>query len=161
MISSRTRSGHVAPILAAAVKIGAADEIGDAHYRADSVIGEALQMIDQVLAREGRLRHGVVGYVLKSEMTVEIDQCGHHGFAREVDVSGAGGDLQLASGADTGEVIVLDDEDGVLDGRAAVAGDEARSFVDGHAGISHWSGAGRQEQAGDQNSLHGLITARR
>ena len=40
---------------------------------AESVVGEALQMVDQILAREIFLRHRAVDIVLESDVAVEID----------------------------------------------------------------------------------------
>ena len=71
-------------------------------------------------------------------MPVEIDHCGHHGPAGEIDARRAGRDLHLAAASNGRELTVIDDECGVLDGSAAVAGDEPRSFEHGHSGGLRW-----------------------
>ena len=48
------------------------------------------------------------------------------------DADGAGRNRHLAAPAHLSEAGILDNERGVLDGRAAVAGDEACSFEHGH-----------------------------
>ncbi len=91
--------------------------------------GEALEMVDQIFAGEGLLRHGAGRDVLKPEMAVEIHHGGHHGLAGQINASGAGGQLQFAATADLGETAVLDHEGGILD-RTAAAGDQARALID-------------------------------
>ena len=67
----------------------AVDEVADADDGADAVIGQPLQMIDQVLACEGLLRHRAGRDVLVAEMAMEVGHCRHHGLAGEVDASSA------------------------------------------------------------------------
>ena len=108
--------------------VGAVDEIADPDRGADAVEREALEMIDQVGAGEGLLRHRPGGNILEAEMAVHVDQRRHHRLAGEVDACRAGRRLHLAAPADRGEAVVLDDEGRVLDRRAAVAGDEPRAL---------------------------------
>jgi hypothetical protein len=73
-------------------------------------------------------------YVLESDVAVEIDHRRDDVLARQVDVHSPGRNLQLASPADPGEQVVLDNECGVFDWRAAVARDEPSPFEYRHAG---------------------------
>ena len=75
----------IAPSGAAAFHVAAVDKVADADGGADTVIGEPLHMIDQVLAREGFLRHRPIGDVLETKVTVQVDHGGHHGLAGEID----------------------------------------------------------------------------
>lgn len=118
------------------MQVGAILQVADADHRAESVPGEALEMIDQVLARVIFLRHRAVDIVLEADMAVEIDLAGHDGFASQVDVCRAGGDLQFAALAYLSELAVLDDEGGVFDGWAVVARDEPCAFKYGYAGVA-------------------------
>ncbi len=120
---------YIAPAGAPALHVGAIDEVADADHSADAVEGETPEMVDEVFAGKGLLRHRAGGDVLKSEMAVEVDQRGHHGLAGEIDVSGACGHLRIAAAADQGEMSVLDDEGRILD-HGAVASDQACAFID-------------------------------
>ena len=120
--------GHVAPVGPATAQVGTAHEIANADDRADSVVGGTLEMIDQILARVGLLRHGPFGDVLESEVAVQVHHGRHHGLARQVNASDPFGDREFAAAADLGELVVLDKECGVLNRRAAVAGDQPRAF---------------------------------
>jgi hypothetical protein len=71
----------VAPAGAAAMHVGAIDEVADPDRGADAVEGEALHVIDQVLAGKGLLGHRPRRDVLESEMAVHIDHRRHHGLA--------------------------------------------------------------------------------
>ena len=126
---------HVAPIRPAAMQIGTVFQIADADDRADTVVGESLQMVDEILARVEFLGHGSFRYVLESDVAVEIDHRGHDGLARQIDVRSPGRNLQLTSPADPSEQVVLDKERGVFDGRAAVARNEPRPFEHRHAAL--------------------------
>ena len=90
-------------------------------------------MVDQVLARVERLGHRALHDVLESDVAMEIDQRRHNGLAGQVDVCGSRGNAQLASAADLRKDVSGDDEGGVLDGRAAVSGDQPRAFKDSRA----------------------------
>ena len=103
-------------------------EVGNAEDGAVPEVGVTLQVVDEILAREVLLRHRPLDHVLEPEVTVRIDLRGHDGLARQVDARRAGRDLQLALPADAGELVVLDDEDGVLDGCGALTRDEPRSL---------------------------------
>src|SRR5260370_12188919 len=76
--------------------------------------GEALEMVDQIFAGEGLLRHGAGRAVLKPEMAVGIYHGGHHGLAGEINAPGAAGQFQLAGTSYLGETSVLDSEGGLL-----------------------------------------------
>ncbi len=125
---------HVAPFGPSAVQVGAVDQISNPNGGAESVGGEALEMVDQILTCVIFLRHGSVRGVLVTEVAMEIDFGGHHGLAGEIDACGSGGDRELATAADAGEESAVDDEGGVFDGRAAVASDESRAFKHGNLG---------------------------
>jgi hypothetical protein len=147
------------------MKVGALDEIADAHSGAHAVIGEALQVVDQIFARVGRLRHRPVGNVLEADMAVQVDQRRHHGLAGEVHTRRAGGHRQLTAASHLRELVVLDDEGRVLDRRTAVPDDEPRAFEHRHGGLAfHIRDAGGQQHArGDQQRrrhprpAHGIL----
>ena len=82
---------HAAPAGASALHVGTIDKIADADHRTDSVVGEPLQVVDEVLAREHLLRHPAVGEILKAEMAVEIDERRHDGLAGKIDARAARG----------------------------------------------------------------------
>ena len=131
---------HVSPIRPAAMHIGTVFQIADADGPADTVVGEALQVVDQILAREEFLGHGSFRDVLEPEVAVKIDDRRHDRLARQIDVHGPGWNPQLTSPPDTSEQVVLHKERGVFDGRAAVAGNETRSFEYRHAGLPRLPG---------------------
>ena len=79
--------------------------LAEAHDRADPVVRLPLQLIDERLARHRHVR-------------MRVDDRRHDGLAGQIDASRAGRNLQLSSSADLGEPIVLNDERGILDGRA-------------------------------------------
>src|SRR5206468_11183361 len=66
---------YISPIRSAAVEVRAIDEITDSDDRAEPVISETLQLIDDVLACEVFLCHRAVEVVLVSDMAVQIDLC--------------------------------------------------------------------------------------
>ena len=76
---------HVAPAGPAAVQVRPVHQVADADDGAEPVVGEALQMVDEILAREVLLGHRPVHIVLVSDVAVEIDLGGHDGLARQVD----------------------------------------------------------------------------
>src|SRR2546427_5016196 len=115
------------------MQIGTVLEVANADGGAHAVVREALQMVDQILARVEGLGHRPFRHVLKSEMAVEIDQRRHDRFAGEVNVCSSGRDSQSASAAHLRELVAADDEGGVLDWRAAVSRDQARTFKDGRS----------------------------
>jgi hypothetical protein len=117
------------------MQIGAVFQIANADNRADPVVGETLQVVDEILAREELFGHGSIIHVLVSDVPVEIDHRRHDRLARQIDVHSPGWNLQLTALADSSEQIVLNQEGGVFDGGAAVAGDEAGPFEHGHAGF--------------------------
>ena len=63
-------------------------------------------------------------------MHVRVDQRRHHRLAGEIDAARAGGRRRRTLRARPGEAAVLDDERGVLDRRAAIAGDQPRALED-------------------------------
>ena len=93
-------------------------------------------MVDQILARVIFLCHRPVHIVLEPDVTVEIDLARHHGLAGQVDVRRPNRDPQLAALAYLGELAILDDESGVLDGRAVVTCDQPRAFKHRDTGCS-------------------------
>jgi hypothetical protein len=99
-----------------------------ADRRGDPMVGVTLQVVDIVLSGEVRLRHGAVCHVEKPEMAVRIDDRGHDGLPRQVDACCARRHIDLAVTANRCEPIVLHDKRGVLNRRAAIAGDEPRTF---------------------------------
>ena len=118
-------------------------------------------MIDQVLARVGRLGHRAFDDILKSDVAVEIDHRRHDRLACEIDMD-AGWYLDLAAAADGYEPIVCDDEYGILDGGAAVSRDEPRSVERGDSGNLvclpiGLPGTGRYEEQrrGEEEATHG------
>ena len=116
------------------MEIGAVRQVADAYDGAESVIGETLKMIDEIVASIVFLRHSPVEIMLESDVAVKIDLGGHDGLAGEADAGGARGNGQLATTSDFGEAGVLDEERGVFDD-AAVAGDEAGAFKQGSLGM--------------------------
>ena len=95
--------------------------LAEAHDRADPVVRLPLQLIDERLARHRHVR-------------MRVDDRRHDGLAGQIHASRTRRHLQLPSRADLGEPVVLDDERGILDGRAAVPDDEPRPFEHRHAG---------------------------
>ena len=153
----------VAPVGSTTVKVRAADQIADPDDRADAVVGEQLQVIDQVLARVHLLGHRAFSDVLEPDVPMEIDQRRHHGLAGEVDARGARRRLDVGAAAHICELIVFDDEGGVFDGCAAVAADEARALEDGDGRSRRRLAAGprrtgrrKRETGGNENCERGL-----
>src|SRR5438093_4554764 len=105
------------------------EQVANADHGAESVVGETLQMVDEILAREVLLCHCPIDVVLISDVAVQIDLRRHHGLAGQIDTHRPGWRLHLASPADSRELTILDDERGVLDGHAAVTRNEPRSLA--------------------------------
>ena len=63
-------------------------------------------------------------------MHVRVDERRHHRLAGEIDAPRPAGGVERALRADLCEAAVLDDERGVLDRRAAIAGDDPRALED-------------------------------
>src|SRR5262249_17736299 len=112
-----------------------ADEVADADDGADTVVSETLKMVDEILTRVGRFRHGPLSYVLVTDVAVEIDHRRHHGLARELDARRSRRDQHVTAPSHYGKPVILDDKGRVLDG-VAIARDEARSFENRDAGRS-------------------------
>src|SRR5260370_7755162 len=108
-------------------------EVANADRCADPVVGEAFEVVDQILAGIEGLCHRPLYNVLESDVAVQIHERRHDGFAAEVDVGGSGRDLQVASAADLRKCVAGHDEGRVLDGCAAVSSDEPRAFKDRRA----------------------------
>src|SRR5678810_1218088 len=121
---------HVTPIRPPAVQVRPVHEIADADHRAVSEVRKALEMIDEVLASEVLLRHRAIPIVLVTDVTMQIDFCWHDSLPSYVYTRCACRDLQLTSTSNLSERVALDDECGVLDGRSAVAGDQACALKD-------------------------------
>ena len=131
--------------------VGAGREHGD-----DTVIGIALQVIDVIGACEIRFRHGAGDGIEEAWMAVRIDDARHHSLAGEVDARGAGRHRHLAAAADLRDPRTLDDEDGIFDWRAAVAGDEPRAFI-GRDGLGLALSRNRRHQdEGGKNGQHAI-----
>ena len=58
-----------------------------AHRRGRSVIGVALKLIDQIVARVVRLRVAAVLLIDQADVVVAVDQCRNHGLARQIHAS--------------------------------------------------------------------------
>jgi hypothetical protein len=112
------------------------DQVANADGGADSVVGQTLQMIDEIVASEILFRHRPIPVVLVPDVAMKIDLRRHDGLARQIDVRRAGRNLQLAPAADAREPAVLHDERGVLDRCVPVAGDEPRALEHGHVGLA-------------------------
>jgi hypothetical protein len=91
-------------------------------------------MVDQIFARVTFLRHRPVHIVLEPDVTVEIDLARHHGLAGQVDVRRPNRHPQFTALAYLGELAILDDECGVLDGWAVVTCDHPRAYNHSDAG---------------------------
>jgi hypothetical protein len=74
-----------------------------------------LQLVDESLSRAGEVR-------------VSIDDRRHDGLASEIHAGGPRRNLQLTGSADLDETGAVDDERGVLEGRAAFAVNQPRPF---------------------------------
>src|SRR5258708_4632094 len=105
-----------------------------ADGRRDAVIGVSLQVVDVVLADEVRLRQLAGDGIEESGMAVRIDDRRHHGLAGEIDARRACRCRHLASSSDRRDAAVPDDESRILDGGAAVAGDEPCPLAHRRAG---------------------------
>src|SRR5207302_8000412 len=91
---------NVVPVCPSAVHVGTVLEVAYADRRADSVVSEPLEMIDQILTSVESLGHRPFHHVLESNVAVQINQRRHDSFVREVDVYDSRRDAQLASPAD-------------------------------------------------------------
>ena len=101
--------------------------------RRNPIVGDTPQVVDQVLPRVS-IRADVIGLNhLPPEVGVGVDERGHDGFAVQVDADGPGRGLQLTFPANFQDLVVLDKKGGVLDGRAAIANDEAGAFEQGRS----------------------------
>ena len=82
-----------------------------------------------------------------------IDDRRHDGLAAQIDERRADGRLDLTLLADADDAVVLDEERGVLDWRAAVAGDETRAFEerDVGRGLTLFSGRCRRRTGRNTN----------
>ena len=99
--------GHVRVVLA------------QAHHHADSVVRLALQLLDEHLA-------------IGRHVGVRVNDRRHDRLAAQVHTARAGRNLHLAGSAHLRETGPVNDEGGVLDGRAAIADDESGAFEDRH-----------------------------
>src|SRR5579872_1683148 len=117
------------------MQIGAVEQVANPDGRAHPVVGETLQMVDQILSRVVFLGHRAIRVVLVAEVAVKIDLGRHDGLSGEIDAGRAGRHLYFAFAADSGKLCILDNEGGVLDD-ATIAGDEPRAFKDGYSRLS-------------------------
>jgi len=84
-------------------------------------------------------------------MVVAVDECRYHGLAGEIHTSRALWGLTLTLLADPREGVTLHEERGVLNGRAAVADDEPRTFEPKRRAPSALSaGVDRKRQCDEQ-----------
>ena len=141
---------HVAPSCTPTAQIRSIDQVADANRGADAVVGQALEVIDQVLTGEVLLRHRAVPIVLVADVTVQVDFRRHHELAGQIDMRGARRHLDLSLPSHPAERVVLNQERGVLDRCTAVAGDEQRTFVDGDAVSAPLSVDDRRARGPDQ-----------
>ena len=121
-------------------------QIGNAHNTAEPEIRVALQMVDEILAREVFFRGRSLNHIFVAEVTVHVDFRRHDRLARQVDVCRICGNCNLALPADGGELVILDDECGILDGRAAIACNKERPLE--HGGVGPNGLARRRRRAG-------------
>src|SRR5438552_17073094 len=75
----------------------------------ESVIGVALQMIEEILAIEIRFRHASVQLVEKSEMAMDINQRRNDGLTGKIDSCRAWRRLNFDLSADTRDTDVIND----------------------------------------------------
>ena len=116
--------GHVRVVLA------------QAHHHADSVVRLALQLLDEHLA-------------IGRHVGVRVNDRRHDRLAAEVHTARTGRNLHLAGSAHERETSPVNDEDGVLDGCAAIADDESGAFEDRHVcGL----GCGRRRPQGKEQT---------
>src|SRR5215831_2153965 len=87
-------------------------------------------MVDEIFAGEIFLGHRAIPIVLVSDMAMQINLAWNDGLPGQVHAFGAGRNLYLASAAHTREDIALNDECGIFNWSAAVAGDQPRAFED-------------------------------
>jgi hypothetical protein len=92
----------------------------------DAVVGEALQILEELLAREVLRRWRQIRPV--SQVGVRFNDAGHDGLARQVDSSSPFRDPHLTASADRRERAILNQECGVFNGRGFVAGTQARAL---------------------------------
>src|SRR5262249_7401650 len=86
---------HVSPVRSPTVQVRAVHEIADAYDRAESVVGETLQVVDQVVASKVFLGHCAVHIVLISDEAVQVDLRRHDGLPAQIDMNGARGNLDF------------------------------------------------------------------
>jgi hypothetical protein len=92
------------------MKVGSIDEITDADCRAESVVGKNLEMRGEICAGEILLGHRPVCDVLEAEVAMRVDFPRHDRLSGQIDMRGAGRDLQRALAANFNEAIIGDDE---------------------------------------------------
>src|SRR5262249_19886679 len=132
------------------------------HAGGDAEISELLHVVENVLARVVLRPAGQVAHV--ADMRMSIDQRRNDSLATEVNAYSARGRAHLAASADRSDAAGLDYEGGVLDRRAAVAGDQARAFEQ-RGGLSPGLGGadgqrqhGRNKESGQALCLlHGSL----
>ena len=91
-----------------------------------AVIRKAVELVDEVAGRVVLRREGRT--VAVAEMHVRVHERRHHRLAGEIYPPRTRGRRQGTLRADLREASVLDDERGVLDRRAVIAGDQARAL---------------------------------
>jgi hypothetical protein len=102
------------------------------HDGGDAEIKRAVQVVDDVFPRV--IRRGVREAFLEARVPVRIDERRHHRLAGKIDALDAGGRAKLALAPDAGNHPAVDQKRRLVDGRAAIAGNQPRAFVQHHVG---------------------------
>ncbi len=140
--------------------IGQLAEIGAVgHARDDAVIGEAVHVIEDVLARVVLRPAGEIAHV--ADMRMRIDQAGDDGLAGEIDSRSTLRHADLAAAADGGDAVAFDDEGRVLDRCGTVAGDEARAFEHGLRACRRCCDPGEADEGNQLANHESLLPALR
>jgi hypothetical protein len=94
--------------------------------RDDAVVREALQILEELLARE--VLHRGFEIFPVPQVCVYLDDPGHDRLARQIHPSGPFRGLDLTASADRSELAVLHHERGIFDGRGLVTGNQPRAL---------------------------------
>ena len=92
----------------------------------DAVVREALQILEELLAREVLRRGREILPV--AQVGVRFDDARHDRLARQIDPNDPRRGLYLAASADRREPAILHQKGGVFDGRGVVAGKQPCAF---------------------------------
>ena len=139
-------------------------KVGNADDRTEPEVRVTLQVVDEILACEVLLRRRPVHHVLVPKVAVHIDLRRHDSLACEIDPRRPRRYLKRTLPPDGGELIVLDNEGGVLDG-GAVACDQPCTFecrdARGAGPVFLFFWAGRTGRRGKQKSQYQEIRRHR